>query len=292
MKIHRVQTSVFQRKIMKYVTFLYTIWFFYKLIFQYFLFVPVINNIRQSNQCSEIYFSNEIGGYLWNPLDENYSAYQKSLFYFNDLSGNSTCRFHVVRKIQEILPSFTIIQLDYPGFGISYSMPLCFTEIVKRMSETIQLILTSNDVDQYGVWTEGVGNIVAASSIQLCKNDLDPEFIIFHNPIENILQEHVNRYTLISSIFLIPAVWLPKSIPTLRKLQNVSKSSPICIFICNEKYMKTTSNHYHLMDWIDFSQKHFLKLQGNGISSILMKENQNVLSSIKPKLSLFKDICS
>ena len=284
MKTNRGQLNLYHKKITKYITYFYTICFFYKLLFQYFLFVPVINNIRQSNQCSEIYFSNEIGGYLWNPLDENYSVYQKSIFYFNDFSGNSTCRFHVIRKLQDLFPSYTMIQLDYPGFGISYSMPLCFAEIVKRISETIELILSSNDVTQYGVWTEGIGNIVAATTLQLCKNDLDPEFMIFHNPIENILQESINRYTILSSIFLIPAIWLPKSIPMLRKLQKVSKSLPIYIFICNEKYVTCAYNHYHLMDWIDFPHKHLLKIQGNGISSLLMKENENLLFSIKEEI--------
>ena len=117
-----------------------------------------------------------MGGYIWYPEDENVEAYKNVLFYFNGMEGNGSSRFNILRKLQQDYTDFTILQMDYPGFGLSYNVPLTLKSLKEECSFVMREILTSNPVEKYSCWGEGLGNWVMLSCLDSYP-DYDPEKI-------------------------------------------------------------------------------------------------------------------
>jgi len=271
-------------KLYQTISFWYAICFFYKLIYQYFIFIPVINSVRKSDICNEIYFSNEIGGYLWPPTDTTTPLYQKCLFYMNDFSGNSTARFGLIHRIQREFPSYTFIQLDYAGFGISYRLNLNLNEIIYRMHETVQIILKTNRVQKFGFWTESVG-IQILSKMLYNDPTIQPSFLICYNITDTFWKHYKNEYSVFCLPFLLPCMTY-KPVSQLLNQTKVKETLKLILFHDEKKHQKLMSlQQYYALKVIPFSKKCIVPLKGAGISSFFLPENETSISSSLKKIS-------
>lgn len=268
-----------KKKISMIISITYIVWTFYNIFLHYFTFFPIITTIRKSSYCEEIYFSNEMGGYIWYPEDENVEAYQNVLFYFNGMEGNGSSRFNILRKLQQDYTDFTILQMDYPGFGLSYNVPLTLKSLKKECSFVMREILTSNPVEKYSCWGEGLGNWVMLSCLDSYV-DYDPDKIIHYN-ISTSIQENMNDNFSIISYFFLFSYFNTKNVPYYYKKRFKNKSPHVYFLYNNDQLKKERSFQcYYDLDSISFSSKHLVYLEGKGNSSLLMKENFQKIKNI------------
>ena len=268
-----------RKKISTIISVLYVIFTFYNIFFHYFTFVPVITTIRKSSYGEEIYFSNEMGGYIWHPEDESVDSYKNVLFYFNDMEGNGSARFNIMRRIQQEFPDHTIIQMDYPGFGLSYNMSLSLKSIEKECSFVLREVLTSNIVEKYSCWGEGLGNWVMAMCL---KNytDYDPYTIIHYNICCSPYQNMNDKFSHLAILFILSYVQT-KNIKYYYKSRFVDKFPNIKFLYNDSKNSKKNSiDSYYDLDFIPFPKKEVICLSGKGTSAILIKENYLKIKNI------------
>ena len=258
--------------------------FFLQIDLSIFCVYSVVNSVRRTNLCNEIYFSNEMGGYVWPPIDSSTPMYQKTLFYLNNLSGNCSTRFGLLHRLQREFPSYTIVQLDYPGFGISYRLDLNVNEIIYRTHETLQLILKTNNVETFGFWTEDLGGYILA---KILYNDqtLKPSFIICHNLTNTFWEYYKNEYTFLSLPFLGPCLTYP-TVSFLLNNTKIHERVKIVLFYDEKKRQKRISTEqWYTLKNISFPKKFLVPLKGSGISSFFLPENESNITSYVQKLS-------
>ena len=93
------------------------------------------------NDIEQIYFNNGNYMFIFHPLENNYPLYQNTLFFFNHTAGNCSSHYAIVRLLQKIYPTFTIVQIEYSGFGHSYESKLLFDQIVHFAKTCIDYVL-------------------------------------------------------------------------------------------------------------------------------------------------------
>lgn len=268
-----------QKKFSKMISIIYIVWTFYTIFLHYFTFFPIITSIRKSVYCEEIYFSNEMGGYIWHPEDENVELYQNVLFYFNDVDGNGSSRFNIMRKLQQEFPDYTILQMDYPGFGLSYNTSLTLKSLEKESSFVFREVLTSNVVEEYMCWGEGLGNWIMAMCIHNY-TDYKPTKIIHYNMSSSIYQNIKDKFSILSFLF-VGSYWNSKSIEYYYKKRFSKEYSKFIFFYNDTKKKKENSfETFYNLDFIPFDHKEIIYMKGNGNASILMKENLSTIKNI------------
>lgn len=268
-----------KKKISVVISIIYIIWTFYNIFLHYFTFFPIITTIRKSSFCEEIYFSNEMGGYLWHPNDENVDTYKNVLFYFNGMEGNGSSRFNILRKLQQEYSDYTIIQMDYPGFGLSYNISLSLRSLHEECSVVMKEVLTSNPVEKYSCWGEGLGNWVMLSSLENCKI-YDPQTIVHYNISFGIFQNLKDKFFIFSHLFIFS--YLNTKEITYSYKKRFSEYSPSLYFIYNnDKHKEKRSiESFYKIDNIPFEKKKLIYLHGKGNSSLLMKDNSEQIKNI------------
>lgn len=236
------------------------------------MFRPIISALRKSDTAQEIYFNNEIGGYAWNPLNNEISVYENILFYFIDFSGNSTSRFAVIRKLQFLFPDYTVIILDYPGFGLSYMLEMNVTNIIHKVVETINCIIDGNEIKNIGFIAEKMGNYVAryVLSKKIKKN---VKFYIEFNGISNVMEYQLSKYSLLALPFLLPCVVMkyPSALNTIEKTVYLSN---------DEKFYEKSTLQRFILDRNSIETKMVFHLEGKGLSCFLLPSNDFKLSKM------------
>lgn len=280
----RVQLLYYHKKIYTIFSLVYTVLYFYRVLHETFMFTPIINPItNQIEECEEVYFTNNLGGYVYRPKEEDGVLYQKLMFYYNDFEGNSSSRFKIIRKIQTLFPTFTILQLDYPGFGISSTCVLTMKDIIEKTTEVIYGILEDNDVTEYGFWGETMGNYVVSQI--LYQSDLNPKFIVQYNPVVNVLEKYVTINTIFSFPFLFPCLFYKKSTELLNTfLQN--KDCHVIVFFnqCKNQEKYTMEMYYGLTN-VSWEKKSVVELEGNSVLSFLIPKNEKKIQKQLSNLS-------
>lgn len=259
-------------KFAKIMSMFYCIIFFYRFFYKYFMFRPIISAIRKSDTAQEIYFNNEIGGYAWNPLNNEISVYENVLFYFIDFSGNATSRFAVIRKLQVLFPDYTIIILDYPGFGLSYMLEMTVTNIVHKVVETINCIIDGNEIKSMGFLAEKMGNYIARCVLSR-KIKKQIKFLIEFNAISNIIEYQLSKYSLLALPFLLPCLVMkyPSGANTIEKT----------VYLWNdEKFHEKSTLQRFILDTNSMDKKTVFHMEGNGLSSFLLPSNDSKLSKM------------
>ena len=259
-------------KFTKVISTVYCFLFFYRFFYKYFMFRPIISALRKSDTAQEIYFNNEIGGYAWNPLNNEISVYENVLFYFIDFSGNSTSRFAVIRKLQFLFPDYTVIILDYPGFGLSYMLEMNVTNIIHKVVETINCIIDGNEIKNMGFIAEKMGNYVAryVLSKKIKKN---VKFYIEFNGISNVMEYQLSKYSLLALPFLLPCVVMkyPSALNTIEKTVYLSN---------DEKFYEKSTLQRFILDRNSIETKMVFHLEGKGLSCFLLPSNDFKLSKM------------
>lgn len=265
-----------KRKLSVVFSIIYIVYCFHNIFFYYFHFFPVITTIRNPIYCNEVYFSNELGGYLWKPQDENVELFKNVIFYFNNMDGNSSSRFNVVRKIQKEFDTFTMIQMDYPGFGLSYQIPLSIQSIKKELTTVLNEVLVSNNVQKFICFGEGLGNWVMAMILDQI-TFISPDTIIHYNVSYSLNHSLYDRYSFLSFPFYS---FHTKTLQSYYKNRFTKGESPRMIFIHNKNYYKEKNSFqcYYDLDFIPHEKKKIIEIDGSILSNTFsFEEIKNIM---------------
>ena len=251
-------------------------------MYRYFISTPIVGPIRKSDTAQEIYFNNEMGGYLWEPKNETTSTYEHVLLYCVGFDGNASGRFALVRKLQNLFPKHTIVLLDYPGFGLSYTLELSFPSIINRMVETINSLIDTNNIKNYHLMGEGMGCYIINRI--LCRKLYElPKTILFFNPIHDVCSYHVDKYGWYMFPFLLPSLMYKKTIVPVK----VEKFA--IIFNEENKLLeKEAYDEYFFQQYTtNIISKKIASIKGRGISSFLLPVNDSKIFQLSK--FLFKE---
>ena len=245
-----------------FISICYTICFLYYLLFQYFTFSPVISITRTSNYSEEFYFENNLGGLLWE-CDQR----EKIIFYFNDWNGNCSTRIGYIRQLQKHIPEYFFIQLEYPGYGYSSHLELSINGMIEKCGECIVNYVKKNNIQFFGLWGEGMGNIILSKVIKYYP--IKPNFIIHYNLVPSMNKYMFQKYSFISLLFILSVLniedysnRLQDNIPNIYLLHNEEKN-----------VKKYSYEFYYYLSKIPFSKKNIISLKGEGISSYFLTKN-------------------
>lgn len=233
---------------------------------------PLILEPKTSKHCSETYFINNMGGYVWKPIHP-VTIGENVLFYFNDTTGNCSTRFVVVRDIhRHYFPDYTVIQLEYPGFGISTHLPLHLENIIDECTFVLSNLSKQYNIKKCAFWGEGMGSYIMSRVIE--KTPIFPNQIIFHNGVNDLYFYLFSKYKfLISPFFLF--------------LKNSKHSSTYLKNTCHAKYyIITTQDDLHQYQSYEFyhemkdNQIELLELEGKACYGILFEKNRPLLDRL------------
>ena len=212
-----------------------------------------------------IYLENDCCVNIFFPEEEE--EYKKCLFILNDFNGNANTKYLLVRQLQKIFDSFTIIQLEYPGFGQSFHQTMTISNIMDSCLENINLFLVEKNITEFGIFAERFGSSVIT---HLLEKDIKPKFILYYNPIHSFYH---------SSLEIVPILFQPFMLPLLLWKCESEKSNRIKTFIMNtskyerdalEKYTKLKNKNVNVF---------LLELKGKENFGLLIQENQKKLKS-------------
>lgn len=258
-------------KKLRYIVSLFLLFFsIVKLIWNRLLFFPLMLEPKSSKHCFETYFINNMGGYIWKPIHPT-GIGEKTLFYFNDVTGNCSTRFVIVRDIhRNYFPDYTIVQLEYPGFGISTHLPLELDNIVQQSRTVVLNLFRQYDIRYSIFWGEGMGSFIMSQVIP--NTPILPNEIIFHNGVNDLYYYLFSKYKFfMSPCFLFLKDWKHSShylerikFPTKYKI--ISTDNPI------HQY-QSCEFHFEMRD----KNIKFLELEGSGTYGILFEKNRGIL---------------
>ena len=162
-------------------------------------------------------------------------------------------------------------------------MDLNVKEIIYRTHETVQIILKTNKVEEFGFWTEDLGIYILA---KILYNDqtLKPSFLICHNITNTFWQYYRNEYSFLCLPFLGSCLTYP-SVSFLLSHTKIHENIKIVLFY-NEKKKQDmiSSEQWYALTNISFSTKFLVALKGSGISSFFLPENESKITSYVQKL--------
>lgn len=249
------------------------IFFVSNFIWNRFLFFPLILEPKTSKHCFETYFVNNMGGYIWKPLHP-VAIGEKTLFYFNDTCGNCSTRFVIVRDIhRHYFPDFTVVQLEYPGFGISTHFPLEMTTIIDECKTVVSNLIKQYNIQYTVFWGEGMGTFIMSQVLK--DTPIFANEIYFHNGINDLYQY----------LFLKFKFWVgPFLLLSFKKWKHTSEYLKMNTF--NTKYrIISTENPIHQYQCYEFYYEikdkdvKMLELEGEGSYGILFEKNRSILDS-------------
>ena len=249
--------------------FLSTLYFFcflYHLFFQYFTFSPIISIARTTEYSEEYYFENDLGGLLWDCEQR-----EKIMFYLNDWNGNCSTKIGYLRQIQKSFPEYFLIQLDYPGYGYSAHMDLSIEHMIEKCGESISNYVKKNKIKKYGLWGEGIGNMILSKVIKRFK--LRPDVVIHYNVEMSIFDYLDRKYSILSYLFFFIRMNMEDYSKTFEK------EKPNIYIIYNEerKYKKNTYQYYYELKNIPYEKRNIISLEGKGQSTFFITNNMTEL---------------
>ena len=242
-----------------------------------------------------------MGGYIWKHpdnhsnnthiLDDNTTIHQKTLFYINSYHGNCTTRFNIIQRLHSYLPSsYQIVQFDLPGFGLSSYLRTDHKTIVTYLTDAINLFLKEQQDDRgatndYAIFTEFESSLIISQLFTKLRSR--PSHILHFNPANSFFQHLCQKYTSYSAPLFVPYLfnrtliqWYDEMVVNVNDKNSVL-TTKFAILENNNKLDDTLSNGDDIFINlpIPFPQKRILKLDGDGVASLLSDCNKTILIS-------------
>lgn len=279
------------RKHISILSMCYILLFYYQIILNCLVFQPLLISVVDTTppNASVCYILNQMGGYVWNHPNQNQNYrldnQKNTLFYINAFHGNCSTRFHVLQRFHSYLPSsYQIVQFDLPGYGLSSYLKTDSNTIFNSVTEAINLFMNEQEVkDSYAIFTEFEASLIISQMYS--KLTYKPSHIIHFNPTISLFDHLRSKYTIFSTPLFLP-YFFQRTI-TQWYDKHPLETTKFAILENNEK-KDGNGNNDDIMSIgdeiffnlpINFNQKKILKLDGDGIASILSDCNKKLLTN-------------
>lgn len=280
------------RKHISILSMCYILLFYYQIIINCLVFQPLLISVVDTTppNASVCYILNQMGGYVWNHPNQNQNYtldnQKNTLFYINAFHGNCSTRFNVIQRFHSYLPSsYQIVQFDHPGFGLSSYLKTDSTTIFTSVAEAINLFMKEQEVkDSYAIFTEFEASLIISQMYS--KLTYKPSHIIHFNPTISLFDHLRSKYTMFSTPLFLP--YLFQRTITQWYDKNQPHTTNFAILENNEKNKGDDGDNTKSLSIgeeivlnlpINFDRKKLLKLDGEGIASLLSDCNRKLLTN-------------
>ena len=179
--------------------FIFRVFFYtYFLIYFYFLcqqriyLCPLYHTLipyDKYDTIEQLYLDNGTTVFVFSPLEVSSPIYQNILFFCNDISGNCSTHYAIVRLFQKLYPTMTLVQMEYSGFGQSYESKLFLHQVQQQAIQSFLFILEDKAslLETYSLLGFKFGAYIASYLLaEKPSTVLDPSHVIFYNPTFSI----------------------------------------------------------------------------------------------------------
>lgn len=242
---------------------------------RFFLF-PVFHMVETppADTYEEIYFENELAAWMYPPRQSAHGT-DKVLVYFNGNAGNVSTRIANIRVIQHLLPEYRVYNLEYPGFGLSASLPLSLESLCRECETACESILRRHpSLHTLGMWGESLGALVMSHVFATLSPNV--QWVLAMNGVASLP-------TTLSAYLppLLHALVLPV-LPghTVYSETRLTKSQKL--FLVHAKQDEVVSDSQSKEAYLALKSRfpesvYYLELRGKHNGVLLQKENQDAL---------------
>lgn len=220
-----------------------------------------------TEECSEYFLKNNMVTYNHHPYNQNIELYENILFFFNNSYGNCNMNYIIIKQIRQLFPDYTIIQIEYPGFGLLFNMDLSVKKILDESLYAVNYYLEAYKYKKFGFFGDGFGSYVM-SNVFLKLNKV-PSFMIYYNGITNLYEYYSKIFPFYYKIVLLPLLkW--KQIKFNKKIKNFPNTF---ILISNKNNIYIKQSNYTL--YLELYEKYKNKISIHNIkgNNFLFIEN-------------------
>lgn len=258
---------------------LYLFYLLYGYLREKYILLPIYTEFINTETIEEVereYLSNDMGVTIFHA--QTGAHFEDCLFVFNGAYGNSNLKYILMRQLQQTFDRFTIIQMEYPGYGFCPQFQVSISEILEIISETYYLLLSKySSMKTIGFFGEQFGSYVQAhvSNYARTRNIRQPDFVIELNGISSLFDFAVKEYNVLLIPFQMPLLHWHK-----KEYRHLAKNTPIFVMV--------TDDNPHILDSIIFFHKtremyknvKLISLQGKKTFGFLLHENQNRIDEV------------
>lgn len=264
---------------------LLTYFIFYMNRDRFFLF-PVLHMVETppADTYEEVYLENEMAAWRYFPRVGTIPSNESILVYFNGNAGNVSTRIANIRVLQHLLPDYTIYNLEYPGFGLSASLPLSLESICDECTVACENIIRLHPLaHKLGFWGESLGALVMARVFSRLSSTgtHSIDWVVHMNGVVSLPATIGAFVPLLLHALVLPV--LPggkEDIASLYSKTGFEETQRLLIVHANhdEVVSDNQAKQLYLALKSRFPESvHYLELRGKHNGVLLQKENQDAL---------------
>jgi len=227
----------------------------------------------------EIYLENEMGCWMYPP--RSMTSNEHVMIYFNGNAGNVSTRLSNIRVLQHLFPEYRIYNLEYPGFGISASLPGGLTAIAEECEAACRHILEKHPLlETMGFWGESLGALVAAHVFSRLSNRV--RWVVHMNGVASLHDALAAYVPPLLQAFVLPVLpTLPG--PVVEAYEAVDIQEGHHIVLMHAKNDEVVSDTHTKQLYVALKARypnnvHYLELRGKHNGVLLHKENQDAMT--------------
>lgn len=226
-----------------------------------------------TDECSEYFLKNNMVTYNHHPYNQNVELYENLLFFFNNSYGNCNMNYIIIKQIRQLFPHYTIIQIEYPGFGLLFNLDLSINKILSESLYAVNYYLTSYKYKKFGFFGDGFGCYVMSNVF--LKLDRNPNFMIHNNGITDLYEHYSKIFPFYYKILLLPLLKWEK----IRYNKKKKNFPNIFILVSNKDNIDVKQSNYTL--YLELYEKYKEKISIHNIkgNNFLFIENLDKLKN-------------
>lgn len=258
---------------------IYLVYFLYHYLKEKYILLPIYTEFISTETIDDVerqFLSNDAGVTIFHAPTG--TQFENCLFVFNSCQGNSNLKYILMRQLQEAFDKFTIVQVEYPGYGFCPHFPISITQILTVVAETFELMMKNHqEIKTLGFFGEQFGSYVQshiynyASTHHLRK----PDFIIELNGITSLFDFALAEYD-----FLLFPVEFPLLQWRSKEYDSISAGTPFFILFTDDTkhVLDSLTFFYHMSEKCEHC--HLVHLEGKKSFGFLLHENQEKIDKI------------
>ena len=260
---------------------IYCIYSVFHFVREKYVLAPVYTEVISTENIDTVekkFLKNDTGVIIFSPREGE--RFKKCMFVFNSCYGNANLKYLLLRQIQNTFSTFTIIQMEYPGFGFSHHFNPTISEILTLTLDSYKILLKEYEsIETIGFFGEQFGAYVQSVIYdQASQANLRlPDFIIQLNGIQNIFDFALEENNFFFSFFQFPLLTWKSSVAYYK---NLKKDTQVFILFTNDCVSLQDSLTLYYQMYQKKQNVFLIELSGSKNFGFLVRENSTLIQQI------------
>lgn len=251
---------------------------------KHFFLFPLADMVEYpSDVYEEMRFENEMGAWVYPPSGVELTDGTRFLIYFNGNAGNVSTRISNIKVLKKILPSFTIVNLEYPGFGLSGHLNGGLSNIIEECTVAVKSLIRNHAPRDIIFWGESLGAFVQAHVFPEVRDNVSALFQC--NGMSSLTSTIAHHVPFIFHALLLPMLGGFKDTASVFRHSLEKKKHRLFLFHadCDTVVPDTQSKELYVDLKASFPDAvQFIQIRGKHNMVLLCSENQDtILETVK-----------